>query len=114
MQYSALNPLFTGVILLVQNAPTFTSAVPTRRTGATSTPIIGIAKDIVVVNVVVGLSGVGIKEFPHGSTVVTNQSPTSDASGETRLVAHAIIPFSILANVLGGENVKNSLLQVAL
>jgi hypothetical protein len=113
MQCTELDPLFTVVILLVHNTPIFTKAEPTRRTRAAPTIRIGIAKHIVVVNVVIGLPDVGVKEFPHGSTVVANQSPPSDALGKTRLIAHAIISFSVLANVLGGENVKFSL-QVSL
>jgi hypothetical protein len=112
-QYSALDPLFTFIILLVQNATSFAKAVPTRRTGAATTPSIGIAKHIVVVNVIIRLPGVGVEEFPHGPTVVTNQSLASLAPGETRLVAHTIIPFTILTHVLGGKNVKISL-QIAL
>jgi hypothetical protein len=114
MHWISLDPLFTGVVLLVKNAAAFTQAVSTRRTGTASTPSIGIAKHIVVVNVVKGLANVCVKEFPHGSTVVTNQGPACLASGKTRLVANAILPFSILAKVvLGGENVKLSL-QLAL
>jgi hypothetical protein len=115
MECSRLDPLFTGVILLVKNAPIFTQAVPTRRTGTASTERIGIAKHTVVVNVETGLP-VGVKIVPLGATVVTNLSLERYAIGKTRCVASAVhvLYYSIVANVvLGVEKVKISL-QVAL
>jgi hypothetical protein len=109
---NVLDPLCTGVLSFVQNTPTFTGAISTRRTGTAPQPSVRIALYVIVVNVVHGLPRVQVKCVPHGSTIVTNHRSTLTTHGKARLVALAELVICIFANVSGKEKVNFS--QVAL
>jgi hypothetical protein len=61
-------------------------------------PSIGITKHIVVVNIVIGLPGIEIPAWADGCS---KSKSAHRRTGENAIGRTLIVPFSILANVLG-------------
>lgn len=70
--FADLEPLLARVINLFQNASFFRLAVPSRRARRTSSPCFGVAKDTVVLDVVLVLVVIPVKVVSTGFAVVAN------------------------------------------
>jgi hypothetical protein len=95
-----------------QNTSFFTLAVSSGRTGRTSFKIVGIAKDAIVLNVILGLMTVGIEMISRRFAIVTNLFLAIVAVGKAALVAHAQFGRTIAVLVLIVTHVNNGIEKV--
>ena len=97
---NCLQPLCTGIGILVQDASTFGTTVASGSTRTAGVKVSGVAKDQSIINVVLGLTIVVVEAILEGFAVITDLRAVW-TSGELGLVAVSVLVLAILANVVG-------------